>query len=317
MKKTLIVSWLCVLLSLACSGTGIIPPQKISHAGWICFESSQDLWVMRTDGSQLQNITGTESTRENGPVLSWDASRILYTDLDGNLYLINRNGTNREKILEDANAMYPSWSPDGKGIVYIQMEVQDGKGVMSIHILDIDSKADTKIYENSPGAVLSPVMSPDGDKIAFSSGGLYTIGVDGSNLKKILDDLPNQLISNISWSKDGQKIAFHTSYGVIAGAESWAEYADIYTLNVDGSGLANLTNSAPDPSIILSPGKNIFQMNYAPTWTYHDQIVFMSNQNSGSYTFKPYIMNSDGSSVELLVDQEVQGMDYQPDLPGK
>jgi hypothetical protein len=63
------------------------------------------------------------------------------------------------------------------------------------------------------------------------------------------------------------------------------EYADIYTIDVDGSGLANLTHSTPDPSITLMPGKNIFQMSYTPKWTYDNQIVFWSNQNSGSYTF--------------------------------
>ena len=316
MKNILIISVLCALLSLACLGIGILPEEKeISHEGWICFGSSQDIWVMRTDGSQLQNITSTESIWEHSPMLSWDGSKIVYADINGSLYIVNRNGTGRQQILESNGASFPSWSPNGKEITYTLLKVQDGNGVESIHILNIESKVDSTIYENSSGIAISPVISPDGNKIAFSSDGIYTIGVDGSNMVKILDNLPDQLISDISWSKDGQKIAFHTSYGYTNGSESWAEHSDIYTMNIDGSGLTNLTNSTPDPSIILSPGRNVFQMDFSPKWTYYDQIVFLSNQKSGIDTFKPYIMNSDGSSVELLVDQEVQSMDYQPDIP--
>lgn len=303
---------LLFLLSQACSIT-----KKIGkpNDGWICFENSKDIWVMRTDGGQLQNLTSTESIWESAPKLSRDGSKILYVDMDGNLYVINRNGTNRQVLMNDGSVREPSWSPDGNKIVYNKIEVNDDDAiVMSIHIFNVESNVESTIYEVESNVIVSPTMSPDGNTIVFtSSSGVYTIGVDGNNFLKILDQLPDLLISNFAWSGDGQKIAFHATNGVPYGAESWVEYIDIYTMNYDGTDLQNLTNNAPDPSKIFNSGKTILKMSSNPCWGNGEKIVFCFNENPGDYSCKPYIMNSDGSSLELLVDQVVADIDYQPD----
>jgi hypothetical protein len=313
-NKKLPLSLVLVLLSLACSIGGVIP-QVLGNSsnGWMCFESGNDIWVTRTDGSQLQNITNTDSMWETGCKLSWDANQILYTDLDDNLYLINRNGTGKRMLLENEGVKSPSWTPDGTKVIYVQMNVQDGNPIMSVYILDIASNEKAKIRESSPGVILSPVISPDGTKIAYSSGGVYTMDLDGSNVEQILQPLSDESAFFLSWSKDGKKIAFSTTNGVPYGADTWVEYGNIYVMNSDGSDLINITNSAPDPSVPLNPGKNIFKLGFLPCWTNGDQIVFLSNMDSHSYTEKPYIMNHDGTSTKLLIDQEMSGMDYQPD----
>lgn len=316
MNKKLLVPIVCILLSIACTMGGLLPQAlENSYDGWICFESGKDIWVTRTDGSQLQNITNTESVWETACKLSWDSRQIVYTSLDGNLYLINRNGTGNRVLLENERADHPTWSPDGRKIVYVQLDVQNGAPITSVHLLDIASNEDVMIYESSPAAVIDPVMSPDGRKIAFSAGGIYTMDVDGSNVEQILPPLDNEIEFFLSWSKDGKKIAFSTTNGVPSGADTWVEYGNIYVVNSDGSDLTNLTNNAPDPSITLSPGKNIFQFSSIPSWTNGNQIVFLSNMDSHSYIEKPYVMNGDGTSVKLLIDQEMSGMDYQPDTP--
>jgi len=291
------------------------PAAVLPLDGWLCFESNSDLWVMQPDGSQLQNITTSGSIWELSPRLSPDGGSILYTNIQGDLALINRAGTGGRTILKGAEAKYPSWLPDGQQILYIGFSFGAGDFVSSIHLFDLNSGRDDIIYEKTGAAIVSAVASPDGEKIVFAADGLYRINIDGVGLVKILAALPDQMIASLDWSPDGQKIAFHTTHGVMGGADSWAEYGDIYVVNADGSGLINLTRHAPDPTISLEPGKNIFGIGSNPRWANNRQIIFEYNEKSGTYECKPYRINSDGTALELLVDQQISGLDYQPAVP--
>jgi len=291
-----------------------------SSRGWICFISGQDVWVMRTDGSQMQNITNSAEVLETECKLSWDSKKIVYTDQDNNLYLINRNGTGKRTLLDNGFVQDPSWSPDGTKIIYVQSDLQNNlTPSISIRILDIASGISANLYESSPayenipGLVFNPVMSPDGTKIAFAGDGLFVMNADGSKIKHIHKQDNNMAINTLAWSKDGTKLAYSATNGVLYGAPSWAEFSDIYVINADGTGLSNITNNAPDPSMTLEPGKNIFRIDHSPSWTVQNQIVFMSNGDDRSYTNKPFVMKSDGTSRKLLVDQEMDAMDYQQD----
>jgi len=278
--------------------------------GWICFVDGSDIWVMRTDGSQLKNITNTEDIKEIDPRWSWDGTRIVYTDLQDRLYIINRNGTGRELILDNVAAKQPSWSPDGSDIVYAQWKMRDDKLFVSLKILDLENGTDDRIFENGGYAVISPVMSPDGRFIAFFSNGINVLSMDNMEESIILESDPDYMPGMLSWSNDGKKIAFSAMHGVEYGAEAWAEYADIYTIDADGGNLQNLTNNAPPSSEKLEPGQNVFGMAFNPSWTNSGRIVYYSNQADVGPIFRPHIMNGDGSTPQLLVDQEVEYMDY-------
>lgn len=316
LHKPILASLVCMLIAIALSGCGLAPGLFAgSYAGWICFDSGQDIWVMRTDGSELTNVTNTISVSEGECRLSWDSSKILYVDNDGTLYVSNRNGTGRYTLLANANLRDASWSPDGSKILYVAMIIDNGAASFGVHMVDIASGADAKLYESSPGAVFSPVMSPDGRTIAFSSGNIYTMNWDGSDVKEIVSAPDGNSAFYPAWSRDGRKLAMATVHPVLRGSPAWAEYGDIYVVNSDGSGLVNVTKNAPGPSVTLSPGRNAFNYSEFPSWTNANQIVFLSSMPSHPDTLKPYIMNADGSGVKLLVDQETNRLDYQPDAP--
>jgi len=101
------------------------------------------------------------------------------------------------------------------------------------------------------------------DSSAYSGPGLYVVDANGENLKRILtaQDVGAGTFISMSFSPDGQTIAFE-----------WSRHEEgfpfgntqIYVVNVDGSGLRNLTpNSAPHRWLRWSPnGKYIaFEQN--------------------------------------------------------
>jgi Tol biopolymer transport system component len=83
--------------------------------------------------------------------------------------------------------------------------------------------------------VASPSWSPDGTRLVFntiySETALYVVNVDGSQLREIA---PQGAFAQ--WSPQGLRIVFEA---VASGNQ------DIYVIDPDGSGLAQLTNS-PD-----------------------------------------------------------------------
>jgi len=118
---------------------------------------------------------------------------------------------------------HPSWSPDGKQIVFacyiasvgnrLCVANRDGSGLRSIEIDDNYSAGE-------------PNWSPDGKEILFTKYRaqpiISLVNVDGSGLREIT------LGYNPSWSRDGSQIIFASGSG-------------LFKVNKDGSSLTRLT----------------------------------------------------------------------------
>jgi Tol biopolymer transport system component len=76
------------------------------------------------------------------------------------------------------------------------------------------------------------------------AGGIYKISPDGMNLTPVNSIVPD---GGIDLSPDGQKVAFTVQNELVGGMFGTYFDNDIYVMNIDGTGLANLTNS-PDLS---------------------------------------------------------------------
>jgi TolB protein len=150
-------------------------------------------------------------------------------------------------------------------------------------------------------------ISPDGKTIVFTSTRsgdleLWTMNVDGSNLKQITNELGYD--GGAFFSPDGKKIVFRSSRPKTP--EEIAEYKEllaeglvaptnmeIYTCNVDGSDLKQVTN--------------LGKANWAPF--YHPsgkKILFSSNHHSQrGYDFQIYMINEDGTGLESITSESI------------
>ena len=100
-----------------------------------------------------------------------------------------------------------------------------------------------------PSDEWGPAWSPDGSRIAFSSGrdgimAVWVMNADGSGAKR-LSDVEGEYPT---WSPDGSRIAFASSMG---GQTPFGDPDyDVWVMNADGSGATNLTNDSESYEII-------------------------------------------------------------------
>jgi Tol biopolymer transport system component len=209
--------------------------------------------------------------------------------------------------------------PDGKHILYASTHKggkecpvtgdlrKDGKylwpvfNTYDIFIADLNGNI-TKQLTDTIGYDAEAVVSPKGDKILFTStrGGdldLWTMNIDGTNPQQVTHELGYD--GGGFFSADGKKIVFRASRPKTP--EEIKEYKDylaqglvapvameIYTCNVDGSDLKQVTN--------------LGKANWAPYFTPDQKkIIFSSNhQSQKGFDFQLFCVNLDGTGLEQI-----------------
>ncbi|MDI1354725.1 MAG: hypothetical protein PSX36_07395 [bacterium] len=179
-------------------------------------------------------------------------------------------------------------------------------GTFDIYVSDLKGKI-TKQLTNTAGYDAEATVSPNGDKIVFTSDRsgdleLWTMDIDGKNQKQITFGLGYD--GGAFFSPDGNRIVFRASRPTKE--EEVKEYKEllsrglvapgdmeIYTCKVDGSDLKQVTH--------------LGKANWAPF--YHPsgkKIIFSSNHHSSKgYDFQLFMINEDGSGLEQITHQSV------------
>ena len=144
-------------------------------------------------------------TRAAGP------GRIMRIKADGSM-----NGHAEALTDGSVNSGYPSYSPDGKKIVY---RVWSPK-VQGLRILDLDARTTTVLTNEADNL---PGWSPDGSKIVFTrklidptdpnkfNYDVFTIKPDGTGLTRLTSDGSNQ--GHAVWTWDGRLAYSSGTYG--------------------------------------------------------------------------------------------------------
>ncbi len=154
------------------------------------------------------------------------------------------------------------------------------RGISNLYIADYDGARQTRVTM-SRAMDISPVWSPDGRSIAFSSWrtGYQDIYVlfpyTGQPIQNPAKGTPEKQNFLPAWSPDGTKIAFTSTR---------EGNAEIYVMNADGSGVRRLTSH---PMIDVTP-------TWAPTGA---QIAFTSDRTGSPQI---YIVNADGTGLQQI-----------------
>jgi TolB protein len=209
------------------------PGYKKIAFSYTCAVPGTDICTMNADGTGATPITNDGTNMF--PSWSPDGTKIAFVSTRTGSYQIftmNADGTNQKQITSVAANIYPSWSPDGTKILFDS----NRKGNDDIFVMNADG-SNVQQLTTDPGLDAGAVWSPDGKHIAYANLGpgcdIVIMKADGSAKKKIVTDLAD--CTGPSWSPNGNKLAFASDVsgtGIVA----------IFTMNLDGSGLTQITS---------------------------------------------------------------------------
>jgi Tol biopolymer transport system component/tetratricopeptide (TPR) repeat protein len=99
-------------------------PDASPDGEWLtaCSRGQQrHVFIIRTDGSELRDLTDDDYRHDGWPRWSPNGKRIVFTSRrSGNyeLWVINRDGSGLQQLTQASGAHYSPWSPDGRMIAY-------------------------------------------------------------------------------------------------------------------------------------------------------------------------------------------------------
>jgi len=196
-------------------------------------------------------------------------------------------GQNPIRLTNDPEAEnYPSWSPDGKRLVY-----QRDLNGSAIYLIDADGSSEQRLSP-TPGLDVTPSWSADGTQIVYvrlreapgpnnpPMTDIRVMTADGTGDRAIL---ANTLFSvEPRWSVKGQLVFMSLMGG---GGD-----LEIYVMNVDGTDLRQLTTAGNNGDPVWSPDGT--------------RITFGSDREGGN-KLNIFAMNADGSQQEQLTNFDV------------
>ncbi len=201
-----------------------------SPTGHVVFAREASLWALPFDADRLE-VSGAPTPLIDGVrVRPLDLANFTVAD-DGSLVYapislesqqrelvwVDREGRSLPVVEERLPYIRPRLSPDGRRVA-VEIE-QD------IWIYSLERRARTRI--TFEGGRLTPVWTPDGEKVTFSTPNQRTIdwkAADGSGKVETLT-AGEYIVFPHSWSRDGQVLAFY---------ENKAGQRDIWILPMEG-----------------------------------------------------------------------------------
>lgn len=197
-------------------------------------------------------------------------------------------GNNARRLTNDtATEDYPTWSPDGKHILYLR-----GYNGSAIYVVDVDGKNQIRLSP-TPGFDVSPSWSPDGTKIIFSrlQGFIVPNQIPKTEIRVMNADGTNDHVifpsSDFSveprWSVNNQ-IVFMSHLNDLSGP------LHVFTMDSDGTNIQQLTQAG-------NAGD--------PVWSPDGKLISFGSDREGNNKLNIFVMNADGSNVRQLTHFDV------------
>ena len=175
-------------------------PQKDS----IVFSSFKGLPLKATRNIPLKTSEGTWTSLSISP----DGKTILF-DLMGDIYSIPAEGGKATQVTKGiAYDNHPSYSPDGKRILFIS----DRGGAENLWYIDIEKKDTIALSDENNNNIPGAVYTPDGNYIVYSKGRrntkLYMIHKNGGGGTQLVAGAPSLKVNDPAVSSDGRYIYY-------------------------------------------------------------------------------------------------------------
>ena len=210
-------------------------------------DTTQSIYVVNTDGSNLTRITAAPGVVDTDPAWSPDGTRIAFTRVQPapsqreEIWMMNADGSDQRFI--GILGMAPEWSPSGARLIYSTLV----SGNYDIYTANPNG-ADERRLTSTPASERFPAWSPDGTRIAFASVAsgtgntagdqpywdLYVMNADGSDVERLTDNTAFDAYPK--WSPDGSRISFESD-------RHQAGKFEVYVMNANGSDVRRLTTS--------------------------------------------------------------------------
>ncbi|MFH1743271.1 MAG: flagellin [bacterium] len=163
-----------------------------------------DVYIANIDGTGEVRLTTDPGTDQNALICASGNKVVFMSDRTGNddIFVVNPDGTGELQLTANPGVdTMPGISGDGSKIVF----ASDMAGGADIFIINSDGSG--LIQLTSAGNATNPVISEDGNKIAYTNalGELWTMNSDGSNKQQITI---TTAVASMDISSDGEKISF-------------------------------------------------------------------------------------------------------------
>lgn len=281
------------------AGVSVTAPSPAPSGNAVVFSADYqgptNLWIASLDGKAVRQLTFGDDL-EADPAWSPDGRVIAYAARRNevfDLWTVNADGSNpRQLTRASRNNMQPAWSPDGTKIAF----VSDRAGTNDIWVMNADGSGLLRLT-TLPGQENHPSFSPLGDEVVFSEtirgqATLMAVRTVGGATRTLTTGQSNDW--NPNWSR----------YGIVFSSNRGGDHWKIWTVKADGTGLAQLGDTAA----------------LAPAWMPNGQIVFADEWPGTSALSAVSVLNPATGSKRVVsnVAGYQTGIDIRPGkLPNK
>jgi len=262
----------------------------------IAFERDQAVWIANLDGTGEKKIADGIF-----PAISPDGTRVAFNTVEktsdtsyARRIAVVEVATGKLNVFKDVpgnNSYYPSWTADGKQILFTTRPQE----VWDLAVVNSDGTNFHVLKPGVPGEVTrySPVWARDGQSVFCEDmANIFQIGLDGAvraqwKINKIVPKGDMSGDGRIGVSPDGKRLLLSIDMGEESGRTDWdGPLPALWAFDVQSKKATRLTP------------KELF--GWDGVWLDNDNILFLS-RDIGEKEDSIYRMSIDGKDLKLLI----------------